>query len=279
MESAFVRAESCGTLPPVTLFTQLLVQASVFCSRLSKVCLYAAAGSLRLGPMREAIRLAWDGYLPAPADAAGLFPVERDLFERYVPARSHVLVVGSGSGRDLVGLAEMGYRVTGVEPARGAIAVCEQFLRERAVTARLIHGFFEDTDVPGPVDAITFSYFGYGLTPVSARRVAMLRKAATLLSPGGRIFISYEAGHRPPRFLTQVGRFAGIVTRSDWRIEPGDNPRLTGFTANRRGLNFEHIFTPREILDEIGAAGLVVIDHRTALDLPMVICASPVAAR
>src|SRR5439155_25465814 len=110
-------------------------------------------------------------------------------------------------------------------PARGAVAVCEQFLRERAVAARLVHGFFEDTDVPGPVDAISFSYFGYGFTPVSARRIAMLRKAAALLSPGGRIFISYVTGDRPPRLLTQVGRFAGIVTRSDWRIEPGEPPR------------------------------------------------------
>jgi SAM-dependent methyltransferase len=251
----------------VTLFTQLLVQASVFWARLSKVCLFAAAGSLRLDPMREAIRLAWDGYMPAPSDAEGLFPAERALFERCIPAGSHVLVVGSGSGRDLVALADMGHRVTGVEPARGAIAVCERFLRERAVAARLIEGFFEDTDVPGPVDAITFSYFTYGYTPVSARRVAMLKKAAALLSPGGRIFISYQAGNRPPRLLTQVGRLAGILTRSDWRIEPGDHPRLTG-----RRLDFEHIFTPREILDEIAAAGLVVIDHRTVLDFPMVVC-------
>ncbi len=263
----------------MTLFTRLLVQGSIFCSRLSKVCLFVAAGSLRLGPMRDAIRLAWDGYMPAPAEAEGLFPVERAVFERHIPARAHVLVIGSGSGRDVAGLAEMGYRVTGVEPAPGAIAACEQFLRERAVAARLVHGFFEDTDVAGPVDAITFSYSAYGLMPVSARRVAMLRKAAALLSPGGRIFISYEAGPRPPRFLTQVGRLAGIVTRSDWRMEPGDHPRLTGFTANRRHLDFEHIFTTREILDEVGAAGLVVVEHGTARDLPMMVCASSAADR
>jgi SAM-dependent methyltransferase len=263
----------------VTLFTQLLVQASVFCSRLSEVCLALAAGSLRLRPMRETLQRTWDGYLPAPQNAGGLSPVERDLFGRYIPPQSHVLVVGSGSGREMVDLAEMGHRVTGVEPARGAIAVCERFLRERKVAGSVIQGFFEDTEVPGPVDVIIFSWFAYGCTPVSARRVAMLRKAAALLSPGGRILIPYEANGHPHRLLTQAGRFAGIVTGSDWRIEPGDRIRLTVFTDNQRGLTFEHIFTPREILDEVEAAGLVVIDHRTALDLPMVICASPVAAR
>ncbi len=226
----------------VPLLTSLLMRGAVQASRLSQVLLFLAMGTLRLGQLRESIRRAWDGYAPAATEVDGLFPVERELFERHITAHSQVLVVGSGGGRDLLGLAELDYRVTGVEPAPGPISDCERLLRKRGVTATVVHGFFEEADLPASFDAITFSYFTYGLTPVSGRRVAMLRKAAALLNPGGRIFLTYDVTERPHRLLTQAGRLAGILTGSDWRIEPGDRVWVMA-TSNRRHLSFIHIFT------------------------------------
>jgi SAM-dependent methyltransferase len=162
-----------------------------------------------------------------------------------------------------------------VEPARRALERCEEFLRELGLEAALVPDFFEDADIRGPFDAIIFSYFCYGYIPVSARRVAVLRKARGLLAPGGRIFVSYVVTARPHRLLPRLANIAAAVTRSDWRLEPGDSISMT-FDAGRRAcFFFDHAFTTAELLDEIAAAGLDVVHHRTAADYPCVICAAP----
>lgn len=96
----------------MTLVTAALASVSGFFSRVSRVFLYLAVGTERLDPLREGIRSVWDDFHAAPEDVSqGLFPVERELFERWLPQGSRILFVGSGSGRDLIALAALGYRI------------------------------------------------------------------------------------------------------------------------------------------------------------------------
>jgi SAM-dependent methyltransferase len=88
-----------------------------------------------------------------------------------------VLLVGSGSGRELVALVGGGYHVTGVEPARRAVATCRRQLEMRSLTADVIEGFFEDVALPRRFDVIIFSGCCYDFIPESRRRIAALRKA------------------------------------------------------------------------------------------------------
>jgi SAM-dependent methyltransferase len=260
----------------VTLLTRAVTATAILFSRASRAFVYLAIGTQRLGTLQDGIRIIWNDFAPAHGDTGGLFPVERELVDRYVPRGGRILTVGSGTGRDLIGLAELGYQMTGVEPAPGAIEQNEQVLREHGLSATLIPGFFEDVAVGGgPYDAVIFSFFCYSYIPMSVRRVQILRKAAGLLSPGGKVLVSYVAAGRPNPRLPRLARLSAAITGSDWRVEEGDavSMRLDG--VPRPCFHLQHVFTTREALDEVAAAGLEVIHHRTAIDYPWIICAVP----
>ena len=126
----------------------------------------------------------------------------------------------------------------------------------------------------GRFDAIVFSYFCYSYIPESARRIACLRKAAGLLAPRGRIFVSYVTMGGPHPMLPRLARLSAALTGSDWRVEDGDAVSLRREGMPRPCFFLEHVFTGPGILEEIAAAGMEVVHHRTAADYPWVICAA-----
>src|SRR5262249_62275474 len=92
----------------------------------------------------------------------------------------------------------------------------------RARRADIVEGFFEAVALAGRFDAIIFSSCCYSFTPAPRRRIAALRKAADHLDPGGRIVISYLTGRSGHPLLLRLARLAAVLSRSDWRPEPGD---------------------------------------------------------
>src|SRR6266446_8777737 len=85
---------------------------------------YSAASTLSLAEMKEGIRRSWQGFNSREADiAAGLMHWEKDLLQRFVHPGAAVLIIGCGSGRDLIPLAERGCRVTGIEPESSALDI------------------------------------------------------------------------------------------------------------------------------------------------------------
>ena len=93
---------------------------------------------------------------------ARLLPWEADVVDRFVAPGADVLLIGSGSGRDLLALIERGCHVTGIDPSGPGLGVTERLLRARGLTASLIHGFFDDTPIPTPS---TPSFFLITATP------------------------------------------------------------------------------------------------------------------
>jgi SAM-dependent methyltransferase len=258
----------------VTGITSVLTGTAWGFGRVSRVFLYLAIGTERLARFREGVELMWSDPWPTTGDAGALFPVERELFDRYIPPASRVLVIGCGGGRDLIALAALGHTVTGVEPSPQAMDLCEIALREQGRAATLVRGFFEEAPVTGPFDAIVFSYFCYSYIPESARRIACLRKAAGLLAPRGRIFVSYVTMGGPHPMLPRLARLSAALTGSDWSVEDGDAVSLRREGMPRPCFFLEHVFTGLGILEEIAAAGMEVVHHRTAADYPWVICAA-----
>jgi len=241
--------------------------------RVSRVFLYLAAGTERMARFREGVELMWGDPWRSDGDGGSLFRVERETFERFIPPHSRVLVIGCGAGRDLLALEAMGHTMTGVEPAPSALEMCETTLREQGRRATLVRGFFEDVRVGGPFDAIVFSYFCYSYIPESARRIACLRKAAGLLAPGGRVFASYVVMGAPHPMLPRLARLSAALTGGDWRVEAGDAVSLRRDGVPRPCFFLEHVFTGEGILQEMAAAGLDVVHHRTAADYPWIIAA------
>jgi SAM-dependent methyltransferase len=257
----------------VGVVTFSLVQAGRVFARAARVFDHLAAGTLTIDRLRLGIERNWEDFSAGDADiAAGLTRWEEEMVARFVAGGDDVLLVGSGTGRDLVALVSGGYRVTAVEPARRAVATCRRQLEMRGLTADVIEGFFEDVALPHRFDVIIFSGCCYDFIPESRRRIAALRKAADHLAPRGRIIINYMTAPPGHPMLIHLARFAAAVTRSDWRPERGDV--VFPVDPARRLFHYEHLFGPGELEAEALAAGLRAAHHCDFPNTPVIVLES-----
>ena len=233
--------------------------------RVARLSHYLAAGTLRLADLQDGIRDAWQDHYSRESDIPPVFmPWEQELVERFVPPGAGVLLIGCGSGRDVIALVARGCRVTGVEPSERALGRARRALLEQGLSADLVEGFFEDSPLSGRFDAIVFSYYCYASMPQSQRRVTALRKAAAQLSSGGHIIVSHACAVRPHLIFVRIARLAGVLSRSDWRVEPGD--LLWANRGARPSYSYAHAFAPGEVEREAAAAGLRPVFSRESGD-------------
>jgi len=256
---------------PMPFVTRVLSSGGRVSGFVSTLLHYFAAATLRLADLKEGIRDTWQGFNSREADiAAGLMDWERDLVDRFVKPGDAVLVIGSGSGRDLIALAERGCHVTGVEPADSALEIARRVVRDRQLSADLVEGFFEDVRLSGRFSVVMFSYHCYSYIPESRRRIDALRKAATHLTAGGHILLSYATLNRPRPVIIRLARAVGVMCGSDWRLEPGDLVAREGFF-----YRYGHAFSSEEIATEVAAAGLRVVYRHDSPVNPVMALAAP----
>ena len=114
------------------IVTRLLFSSARVLGGASALLHYAGASTLRLMDLKEGIQESWQEFNRHEADiTSGLMPWEEELVQRFVEPQASVLIVGCGSGRDLLTMAERGHRVTGVDPASSALVTAERVLRGR----------------------------------------------------------------------------------------------------------------------------------------------------
>jgi SAM-dependent methyltransferase len=223
-------------------------------ARLDSALLYISAGLCRIDDVRRRALTAWNEFLVEDDNAWTPMAWESEAADCSCRAGDHVLVVGCGSGRDLAMLLDRGCRVTGIDPAVDALEAARARLAGRTAFVPLVTGFFEEASLSATFDVIWFSWFCYSYIPESHRRIAVLQKAAALLRPGGRVVVSL-LGPAPRSRLWRLGRLAGALSHSDWRIAAGDVfVRLPASGTFR----YEHLFNPGEADREVVAANLLV---------------------
>lgn len=156
-----------------------LVHAARGFDAVARFCSSLAAGTLRREDIRADTETNWSRFHTRDSDVdKGLFPWEERLMEGFVHPADRILVIGCGTGRDVIPLGADGHRVTGVEPAAQAVALAHAACIRHGVTADLIHGYFEDVALPDSFEVVVFSYLCYGYIPESTKRVRCLPRAA-----------------------------------------------------------------------------------------------------
>jgi SAM-dependent methyltransferase len=211
---------------------------------------YFAAGTLQRADLESMSSIAWEDFgTDDQVACTGLMSWERTIFREFLKPTDRVLLVGSGSGRDLLALRQAGHDVVGVEQATRAVERARRLLRDHGVTADILAARFDEAELPGTFDAIVFSWFCYCYILGAAERTAALAKARAHLNPAGRVVISYIGTETPPRTrATTIARAASRLTGADWRAEPNDHFYPV---AGRTPLYaFQHSFGPDELQQE-----------------------------
>jgi SAM-dependent methyltransferase len=262
----------------VRLLRASLVSSGRGLERAARLCGSLAASTLRMRDLRSDSEHEWGRFYAHDPDIdRGLFRWEEHLVERFVRPGDRLLVVGAGTGRDVIALSAKGYKVCGIESAPDAASIAREACRTRGIEATIVCGYFEDVTLPGSFDVIMFSYLTYGYIPEASRRTDILRKATSALAPGGRIVIScvWNPERRPSRMFGLV-KLGARLRGSDWQPEDGDviDPMPTGPPR----FHYEHIFIPGEVEREAAAAGLrVVYDDKSTSDYWLVVLSAEVS--
>lgn len=227
---------------------------------------HLAAGLLSRAEVRRRIVARWESF-----NRSGLalseepLSWELDFYDRLLEPGQRVLVIGCGSGRDVLALLARGARVTGFDITPQAVAVASRRVSQAGHTASLLVAAVEDRPaLPGPCDWAIFSFYCYDYIVGAQARIEALNYVRENLSPGGRVLLSYMP--RRPGTRYRVARLAGRLAAwsgNDWAPGPGDTLTLFWLEDGTAAVSLEHYFEPAEVLEEVVRAGFRVVSHET----------------
>jgi SAM-dependent methyltransferase len=241
----------------------LYTTANPFLSKTANALLYLAAGVLLEDDLRAAGRIRWALFGTSSDDQAwGLQDWERRLFESQLTGGGRVLLVGCGTGRDLIGLIELGHEVTALDLVPELVELARHELSRRGLHASVFAESAERVQLVDRFDAILFSNGSYASLQPARARIATLIRMKERLAPGGCVFIIYMAFVARSPWSERLTALSARVARADWHPERGDC--FSRDHLARRLLRFEHLFRPGEVAAECEAAGLRVVRDESA---------------
>ena len=237
---------------------------------------YVAVGFLRREELCSAIAGRWEQFGATERHAlSGFYPVEETFYPRFLKPHDEILLVGCGTGRDLIALLRAGYHVEGLEVAPRAAMLARRILLEQKLAAPIEIGSIETAPLRKRYDAVLFSWLCYSYIPGRAARVAVLCRVKAHLKAGGRILVTYVLCEREPRRLPRaLARGIAQVVRSRWTAEPTDVVSL-----DSHGIHFEHQFPAGELEDEARQAGLRIVFDAPGDDKFAVLTAAEASGR
>ena len=190
---------------------------------------------------------------------SGLSEDELDLLAA-VPAKTgKLLLLGVGGGREAIPLARMGFEVTGVDYVAAMVDRAVESAARRGVRIGGLVQEMSQLDVPqSAYDVVWLSRGMYSCVPTRARRVAMVRRIAHALRPGGLFLCQFHwrATPLPAGRGGLVRRLVAACTLGNRSYEVGDTLWLN--------VEFLHEFTSEDaIRSELEEGGLSVLRIQT----------------
>ena len=223
-------------------------------SRWRSACLYFGAGLLTVRDFRSPSVARWEAY---GDEGTGLMAWEDDVYRAVMRSTDRVLLIGCGTGRDLLALRRLGYGVTGLEQSTALAEQARAMLSRLGLPTAVIAERIESYASNDTFEVIIFSHYTYSYILGMATRVGLLSRLRERLSPHGRLIVSYPVLRRQSPLWIFLARVGSLCARSDWWPEAGD--RLYGPASLPDALGFEHQFSPDELAREYGMAGFEIV--------------------
>lgn len=195
--------------------------------------------------------------IPLTAYSWSLEPWEERVVTQHLPSPATVLILGAGLGRESLVLARRGYRVLGLDIARGGLLIGARC----ATSLNLPVTFIQADFLTLPVEAASAAYIllsgvMYSAVPGRERRQAWLRDLKQCLTPGGKLVLNFVIAREPETALSRmIQACTGLILR--W---PGSNRAYQQGDTCTNG-HFMHIFNDEEELrTEVVEAGITLIE-------------------
>ena len=180
----------------------------------------------------------------------GLQAWERAVVERWFPANGRILVTGMGGGREVYGLAKLGFDVEGSEPNKKLAAHASEWLKRQGISARVYAPDASDFPEPNePYDGVLVGWGSYLHIAGREQRITFLKKLRAVAKTGAPIIFSFYTREERAwqyRWVAWLANMIRKVRLGKTTVEVGDWVELP----------FEHYFTRSEIEAELREAGL-----------------------
>lgn len=208
----------------------------------------------------------WARFKDASYNRSGLRDWEQDAVRKHFRDGASVLVASAGAARELIGLNELGYTVTGFDPSTELVKAGREFLAEDGLSIELLTSPPDriPQQITGKFDGVIIGWVGYVHIRETSARIDFLQELRSLVDPGAPLLLSFFLRSRSDRHFATVERIAVTIRqlrRSPDTVERGDTVAGT----------FDHYSTWDEIETEARAGGFEIVDSSSS-PVPHVVC-------
>jgi 2-polyprenyl-3-methyl-5-hydroxy-6-metoxy-1,4-benzoquinol methylase len=180
---------------------------------------------------------------------------EEEVLDRYNIRKGRMLVMGTGFGREALGIARRGVSVVGIDTSIAALRVARRLSTSAGIEARYHLADFQHL----PYRASSYDYAilacsMYSAIPGKAQRQMWLQSLSSVLSPGGLVILSFLIKRGPASRTTTICNYLNKLLvklpGANTVYQPGDDCA---------GGHFLHTFlNEHEIREELTGAGVVI---------------------
>ena len=187
----------------------------------------------------------------------GLQAWERLAVERWFPRQGRILVTSMGGGREVYGLAKLGFQVEASEPNEQLAAHASSWLESQGVTARILtSGYSEVPAREGAYDGVFVGWASYTHIVGREQRIAFLKKVRAAVKTDAPVLLSFftrEENAWQYRWVASLANQIRRLSLGKTTVEVGDWMELY----------FYHFFIAVEMEAELRTAGFRMVHFST----------------
>lgn len=161
-----------------------------------------------------------DLYIPRERFKSSYIKKEVAFIKRVLtlPKGAKILDLCCGHGRHLLPLAKMGYRMTGLDLSRKALAMLAERARNKKLKVRIIRSDMRKILFKNEFDAVINMFTSFGYLETDYEDFKVLKAVAKTLKPGGKFLIDivnrdWVLANFQPKSWKKVGKLLVLEER------------------------------------------------------------------